>query len=206
MRADLPINKFKASLRIGDLLSKTCSKLPQQITMFATRSLSVHVQLTKFTRQQRLPLCLESRNIPLSMPNLPRNAQKLSTLVLAGDQSVNLAMIVQQTLQRLRVSPAVRLIRPRHQQSKVSPFVVIAREVRMNALGHIPKERLQTRWRIELFRLVRLAERSIMCLLCPSPRLLGSVAGRIGVIQIHLALSNARLHLVQLRIEHSNLA
>jgi hypothetical protein len=206
MRTYLAVDKLEPPSSIGDLLTQAGGKLSQHVPVFASRSFGIPVQLCDLAREQRMPLSIQRGNVALSMLNLARDAKKLGSSAFAGDGSINLAMIVQQTLQRLSITTAVSLIGTSHQQRKVPLLVVIARKVRMYALSHVAEEGLQARRRIKLLSLASLAERGIMGLLRLPAGLLGSTPRRAGVIKGDLALSNPRLQLIELSIENAHLA
>jgi hypothetical protein len=205
MRTDLPVDKLKSPPRIGDLLAQAAGKLGQHVAMPPPSSLGVAVQLGDLARKQRMPLGIKRSNVTLGVLYLPRDPEKFRSSSFASNGRINLQMIIQQALQRLRVAAAIRLIGPCHQQREVPLLVIIARKVRVYALGDIAKERLEARRRIELCSFIGLPERSIMGLLRALASLLGPAACRVGVIKVDLALCNARLQLIKLRIQHADL-
>ncbi len=181
------------------------AKLRKQVAMFTRSGLRIPVQLSNLAGHQRALLRIKRSDIALSMPYLPRDPQKLRRRTFPGNRSVDLPMIVQQTLQHLGIPAAISLIGPSHQQRKVPLLVIIPRKVRMYALGNIAKKRLEAGRRVELLSLPRLTERSIMGLLRLPPSLLGPPPRRVGVIQIDLPLRNARLQVIELSIENAHL-
>ena len=74
MRADLPVDKLEAPLRIGNLFAEAGRKLGQKIAVFERRGLRIEMQLGNLTGEQSLPFRIERRNIPLGVPYLPRDA------------------------------------------------------------------------------------------------------------------------------------
>ncbi len=205
MRTDLAVDKLKAPPRIGDLLTQAGRKLGQQIAMFTSSGFGIPVQLSNLAGHQRMPFGIKRGNVALSMLYLPRDPQQLGSSALTGNGSINLPVIVQQTLQHLGVPPAVRLIGPSHQQREVPLLVIIPRKIWVYALGNIAEKRLKTRRRIKLLSLPGLPKRRIMGLLRLPPRLLSPPPRRVGVIQINLPLRNPRLQLVKLGIKNAHL-
>ena len=114
-------------------------------------------------------------------------------------------MIVEHAQQHVCIASAVRLVGTRHQQGEVAGLGIVAREVGMDALGDITKQRLQAGRRIELLRLLRRAMCGIMRLPRTLAALLSPLPRRVGVVQVHLTLGDARVQLVQLRIQHADL-
>jgi hypothetical protein len=151
-------------------------------------------------------LSIESNNIAFGMPYLSRNAQKLHSSAFTGDERADLAMIVEQTLQGLNIAVAVGLVGTSHQQGKVPLLGIIASKVRMDAPRDLAKESLEAWRRVELFGLARLAECGIMGLLRLLPCLLGSATGGVRVIEVNLALCNARFKVIKLSVKDANLA
>ena len=103
------------------------------------------------------------------------------------------------------VAAAVRLVRPGHQQGEVLLLRLVPREVRMDPLRNIPKQRLQARRRVELLRFPRIAKRRIVRLPRVLSRLLCPPPCRLGIVQLGLPLRGPRFPLVQLRIQCAHL-
>jgi hypothetical protein len=206
MRADLAIDKLEAAPGIGDLLAQVGGKLGKQVAVFACGSFGVVMQLSDLAGKQRVPFCIERSDITFSVLYLARDAEKLSSSAFARNGRVDLAMIVKQTLQRFGIAAAVGPIGASHQQREVLLLGIVAREVRVYALGDIAKERLEAGRRIELFGFASLAERGIMGLLRALAGLLGTAARRVRVVQVDLALSNTSFQVIELGIQDANLA
>ena len=206
MRADLAIDQFEAPPSISDLLAEAGSKLGEHVAVFAGGCFSIKVQLGDLSCEQRAALGIERGDIALGVLDLARNAEKLGSSAFAGDRTVDLAMIVKQTLQGFDVATTVGLIGASHQQSEVLLFRVIARKVGVNALGHIAEESLEARRWVELFGFMGFAECGVMGLLRALAGLLSSAPGGVGVVKIDFALSNARFQIVDLGVEDSDLA
>jgi hypothetical protein len=139
------------------------------------------------------------------MLNLARDAEKLGSSTFACNRRVDLAVIVQQTLQRFGIAAAVRLIGAGHQQREVPLLGVVAREVGMNALGHIAEERFEARRWVELLGFASLAECGIVSLLRALTRLFGMATGGVGVVEVDFPLGDARFQIVKLSIENADL-
>src|SRR5271168_702450 len=197
MRADLAVDEFEAALGIGDLLAEAGRELGEEVVVFAGGGFGVEVQLGDVAGEQRVPLGLDGGNVALGVEDLARDAEKLVGGAFAEDGGVDLAVIVQQTLQSLGVATAVGLIGASHQQGEVLLLGVIAREVGVNAFGDVAEEGLEAgRW-VELFGFVGLAECGIMGLLRALAGLLGSAAGGVGVVEVDFALGDARFEVVE---------
>src|ERR1700684_2080891 len=109
--------------------------------------------------KQRLVFTIERGNVSLSMLNLPGETKEGDAVSLIGPIigpliehcSVDLEMVVEQLLQSLGVTAAIRLVGARHQQREVLLFCLVTGKVRVNALCNLAKQRLETRRRIKLF-------------------------------------------------------
>jgi hypothetical protein len=139
---NLAVHKRKAILGFRNLFLQVGSQLRQQIPMLFRRRLGIEKQLRNLTRHQAAMLRIQRRNIALRMMNLPRDAKQLSSRILTRNRSMNLAMIIQQALQRLAIASSVRLVSPGHQQREVLLFRRIACKVRMDASRNLAKQRL----------------------------------------------------------------
>lgn len=206
MRRDLAVDKLEAALSVGDLFAKAGSKLGEQIAMFERCGFGIDVQLSNFTRQQRVLLGIESSNVTLRVLDLASDAKKLRRCAFSSKGSVELAMIVEKALQCLDVAAFVGLIGAGHQQRKVLLLNGVTCKVGMDALGDIPKDRLEIRKRLKLFSFVVNGKCSIMAFLRAPAGFLGAAACGVGVIQIHLALDNACFDLIELGIKNADLA
>ncbi|WP_433983956.1 hypothetical protein RBB78_00665 [Tunturiibacter empetritectus] len=83
---------------------------------------------------------------------------------------------------------------------------VVAREVGMDALGDVAEESLKAgRW-VELFGFTSITECGIVGLLRALAGLLGSATGGVGVVEIDLALGDARFEVVEFGVENADLA
>jgi hypothetical protein len=205
MRADLAVDKLEAAPCFCNLLSQVAGKLSQKIAVRAGGSFGVEAQLCNFPSEQRVPLGIERGDIAFGMLNLSRNAEKLGCSAFTRDGGANLAVIVKQTLQRLGVAATVGLIGACHQQGKVLLLGVVTREVWMDALRDIAKEGPEAgRW-VELLSFTRLAKCSIVGLLCTLTCLLSSAPGRVGVIEIDFALSDARFKIIEFGVQNADL-
>ena len=206
MRADLAIDQLEAAPSLGDLLTEAGSELGEQVAMFPSGCFSVEVQLGDLSCKHCAALGIKRSNIALGVLYLARDAKKLGSSPFAGDGSINLAMIVKQTLQGFGVAATVGLIGAGHQQSEVLLFRVIAREVGVDALGNIAEEGLEARRWVELFSFMGIAECGIMGLLRALARLLSSAPGRVRVVEGDFALGDARFQIVEFGIKDTDLA
>jgi hypothetical protein len=206
MGADLAVDEVEAALGLGDLFAEAGGKFGKEVAVFAGCGFGVAVQLGYLAREQGVLLGIEGSDIALGVLHLARDAEKLGSGVFPGDSGVDLAMIVKKTLQSFGVSTTVGLIGAGHQQREVLLFDVVACEVGMDTLGDIAEEGLEAGRRVELFGFVGVTERSIVRLLRALTSLLGVATGRVGVVQVNLALGDARFEIIELRVEDADLA
>jgi hypothetical protein len=206
MGADLAVDELEAAPGICDLLAEAGGELGEEVAVFAGGGFGIEVQLGDFAGEQRVPLGIEGGDVALGVPDLARDAEKLGGGAFAGDGGVDFAMIVKEALQGFGVAAAVGLIGAGHQESKVFPLSVVAREVGMDALGDLAKKGLEAgRW-VKLFGFAGIAECSIMGLLRLLAGFLGSAAGGVGVVEVDFALGDARFDVVELGVEDADLA
>jgi hypothetical protein len=206
MGLDLAVDQFEPSLRIGDLLAEARRKLSEQIAVFPSGSLGVKMQLSDLPDKHRVTLGIQGSDVALGVPDLPCNAKKLRRRSFTRNESVNLAVIVKQTLQRFGVAPAVRLISTSHQQREVPLLGIVAREVGVDALSNVAEQRLEAGRRVKLFGFAGIPKCSVVRLLRLTASLLGPAACGVGIVEIDLALSDARLQIVKLRVKNTDLA
>jgi hypothetical protein len=206
MRIDLAIDKFQAPLSIGHLGTDTSREFAEQVAMFARGSFGILEELCDFTGEQRVPLGIEYRDVALRVLNLARDAQKLRGTRFAFDGSVDFAVIVQQTQQRVRVAAAVGLVGTGHQEREVLLLRFIASKVGMDTLGKIAEERLEAgRW-VKLFNLLAfIAECSVVRLLRALASFRGPLSRGIGVVKVDFMLGDARFDVIELSVEEANL-
>ena len=206
MSLNLAVDELESAAGIRYLLAKAGCKFGEQVAMFERGGFGIQMQLAGLTGDQNAPLCIEYGDVPLCMPDLAPNAQKLGRSVLACNESVDLAMIVKETLQGFRVAAVVGLIGASHQQGEMLLLGLVAREVGVDALGDLAKEGLEAgRW-IELFGFMSIAKCSIMSLLRALAGILGSAARGVGVVEVNFTLGNARFEFVELSVKHADLA
>ena len=206
MSFNLAIDELEAIPRIGDLLAKACGQLGKQVAVLAGGGFGVEMQLGNLAREQRVPLGIKFIHIALGVPDLACNAQKLGGRSFACDGSVDLAMIVKKTLEGVCVSAVIGLIGAGHQQGKVLLLGRVASKVRVNALGDLAKERLEAGRRVEFFDRVGISECGIMSLLRALASIFSPTACGVGVVEVDFALSDARFEIVELSVEHPDLA
>ncbi len=205
MRADLPVDKLKAALRICDLLTKVAGKLGQEIAVFASGGFGIVVQLRNFSSEQCVPLGVKGGDVALSMLNLARDAEKLGSSAFAGNRGVDLAVIVKQTLQRFGIAATIGLISASHQQSEMLLLRVVAREVGVDTLRDIAEQGLEARRWVELLGFTSIAKRGIVGLLCALSNLLRPAPGGLGVVEIHLPFGDTRFKIVEFCVEDADL-
>lgn len=206
MGADLAVDKLEAALCIGDLLVKSCCEFGKQVAVFAGCRLGVEMQMSDVAGEQCVLLCGEGGDVALGVADLAANAKHLGGDAFSGDEGIDLTVIVEQALQGFSIATAVGLIGTGHQQGEVLLLGVIACEVRVDALGDVTEEGLQTGWRIELFRLAGLPKCGIVSLLRTLTSLLGAMACGVGVVESDFALSDACFKLIKFSVEDANLA
>jgi len=115
-------------------------------------------------------------------------------------------VIVKETLQGVRVTVVVGLIGAGHQQGEVLLLSRVAREVGVDALCDLAKERFKAgRW-IELFGLVGIAKCGIMRLPRALARILSPVAGGVGVVEVNFAFGDARFEIIEFSVKDADLA
>ena len=206
MRADLPVDQLEAPPSVGDLLTEAGGEFGEQVAVLAGGGLGVEMQLGDVAGQQRMPFGVERGDVAPGVTDLAADAEQLGGSAFAGNGGVDLAVVVEQALQRLRVAAAVGLVGASHQQGEVPALGVVAREVGMDALGDVAEEGLEAGRRIELLSFAGLAEGSVVCLLRALASLLGAATSGVGVVEIDLAFSDPRFDLVQLGVEDADLA
>ena len=206
MGADLAVDKLEATVCIGDLLAESCCEFGEQVAMFAGGRLSIEMQMSDVAGEQCVLLCVERGDVALGVADLAANAKHLGCGAFPGDEGVDLAVIVEHALQGFGIAMAVGLIGASHQQGEVPLLGVVASEIRMDALGDIPKESLETGRRVELFSLAGLSECGLVSLLRTLTSLLSAAAGGVGVVESHFALGDARFKLIKFSVEDADLA
>lgn len=206
MRPDLAVNELESAPGLCNLLAKTGGELGEQVAMLACSGLGVNVQLGNLAGEQRAPLCIERCDVAFCVLDLARDAMQLSRGAFSGNRCVDLAMIVEKTLQGLNIAAFICLVGAGHQEGEVLLLGIIACEVGMDALGKVAKESLQARWRVELLWLDGVVKSRVMALLRAASCLGGPLAGSIGFIEIQFALNNTRLQVIELGVEHAYLA
>jgi hypothetical protein len=205
MSGDLAVDEFEAALGIGDLIAEAGGKLSEQVTMLAGCGFSIKVQLSYLASEQCVALGIERGNVALRVLDLAGDAEKLGGFVFAGDQGVDLAVIVEQTLKGFGIATFVSLVGKGHEQGEVLLLGIIAGEVRMDPLGDLAEESLEIGRRVELLGLVGFAECSVVGLLRLPASLLGPTASRFGVIEGHLAFGDTGFKIVKLSVENAYL-
>ena len=113
-------------------------------------------------------------------------------------------MVVEQSLQSLCVAAAVGLVGARHEQGEVLLFCLVTCKVRMDTLGDLAKQRLETRRRVKLLGLLVGAKCGFVGFLRTLTRFLRTPTRGVRVVQIDFTLGNTCRNLVQLRIENAN--
>jgi hypothetical protein len=164
------------------------------------------VQLRDLAREQGAALRIEIGDIALGVADLPGDAEQLRCRSLVGDGGIDLLVIIQQTLECFGVAAPISLVGAGHQQSEMLLFGVVAGKVGMDAPGDLAKERLKARRGIGLFDFMGRGEGGIVSLLRLTAGLRSALARGVRVVQIHLAFGDASLQIVQLCVEHANLA
>jgi hypothetical protein len=206
MSFDLAIDELEAAPGVGDLFAKAGCQLGEKVAVFEGGGFGVLMQLGDLAGEQCVLLSIEPGDVPLGVTNLARNTEKLSGDALACDGGVDLAVIVQETLEGFRVAAVVGLIGAGHQQGKVLLLGCVAREVGVDAPGDLAKESLEAgRW-VELFGFTGIAECGIMGLLRALAGILSAAAGGVGVVEVHFALGDARFKIVELSVKEADLA
>ncbi len=205
MSLDLAVDELEAVAGIGDPFPKAGSQFGEQVPMFESGGFGVLVQLGDLAGKQCVPFGIEFGDVALGVTDLPRDSQKLGGYALAGNGGVDLAVIVEETLQGFRVATVVGLISAGHEQGEVLLLGLVAREVRMDALGDLAKEGLEAGRRIELLGFAGRAECGIVGLLRTLAGIFSSAAGGVGFVEVDFALGDARFKIVQLRVEKGDL-
>jgi hypothetical protein len=162
------------------------------------------MKLCDLAREQGLALGFEVGDVALGVADLAGDAQELGCGTFAGDGGVDLAVIVEHALEEVGVAAAIGLVGARHQQGEMLLLVFVASEVGMNAPGDLAKECLEAGGRIGLLSLMRGGEGGVVGLLRLAAGFGGALTGRVGVVEIDLALGDAGLQVVEFCIEHAH--
>ncbi len=205
MGADLAVDELEAALGVGDLLAEVGGEFGEEVAVLAGSGFGIEVELGDFAGEQRVPLGVEGGDVALGVVDLACDAKKLGGGAFAGDGGIDLAVIVEQTLEGFGVAAGVGLIGAGHQEGEVLLLGVVAGEVWVDALGDLAEEGLEAGWRVELFGFAGLAECGIVGLLCALPGLFRPAAGGVGVVEVDFALGDARFEVVELGVEDANL-
>ncbi len=174
--------------------------------MFAGGGFGVEVELGEFAGEERVAFGVEVGDVALGVLDLAGDAEELGGGAFAGDGGVDLAVVVEETLEGFGVAAGVGLVGAGHEEGEVLLLGVVAGEVRVDALGEVAEEGFEAGGWIELFSFVGCAEGFVVGLLGLAAGLFSAEASGVGVVEGDLALGDAGFELVELGVEDADLA
>ena len=154
-----------------------------------------------------MTLCIESRDVALGVLDLTCDAKEFGCGAFPGDGGMDLAMIVQQTLESFGVAAFIGLYGTGHEQREMLLLDGVASEVRVDALGEVAEEGLDAgRWIELLSFLGGIGKCGIMAFLRALTGLLRALTGGVRVVKVDFTLDDACFELIELGVEDANLA
>lgn len=205
MRGDLAVDEVEAALGVGDLSVQASGELGEEIAVLAGGGFGVEEEGGDLAREQDVALGGEGGDVALGMCELAGEAKQFGLGAFADGGGVDLAVIVEQALEDFGVAAGVGLIGAGHEEGEVLALGVVAGEVGVDALGDVAEEGFEGGRRVEVRGFAGFGEGGLVGLLSTLTGLVRALPGGGGVVEVDLALGDAGLEVVELRVEDADL-